>query len=211
VADPLDILVLCVPVTSVAGIFLFASDMRSVPSPCTGEGDLYLLTSLIESKLSKFVLDRLKSTGSDWWEQRVHYPIRKKCAERQEEEKNKITKKEAYLDFMDIKQILRDNWDVFQQPLRLVGFTGSKDKALEWMDRVNELRRMSAHPVKQHVTGFKSSPNDLQFLREVEQRVLQLSLQQFRSCGRRKWPETRNTAIRRRWRLCLTPRDQIAA
>ena len=150
---------------------------RKAADPEQGAADPYPLTRSIESKLSVFLLTRLKSTGSDWWVQRVPEPIRKKCAGRQEEEKNKIPEKEAYLDFVDIKQILRDNWDVFQQPLRSVGFTGSKDKALEWMDRVNGLRRMSAHPVKQHVTGFTLSPDDLQFLEDIDQRLSQLSLQ----------------------------------
>ncbi len=107
--------------------------------------------------------------------QRVREQIRKKCAERQEEEKNELLK-EAYLDLTDIKQILRDNWEVFEQSFRSVGFTGSKDRALDWMDRLNRLRRMSAHPGKQEVTGFHLSPEDLRFLREIEQQVSQLSL-----------------------------------
>jgi hypothetical protein len=108
--------------------------------------------------------------------QRVREPIRKKCAERQEEEKNEFPK-EAYLDLTDIKQILRDNWEVFERSLRSAGFTGSKDKALKWMDRVNKLRRMSAHPVKQHVADFHPSPDDLRFLMDIVQQLSQLLLQ----------------------------------
>lgn len=138
--------------------------------------ELYELTSESEKILIKFLLTRLKSTGSDWWVQRIREPIRKKCAERQEEEKNKHSK-EAYLDLTDIKQVLRDNRGVFEQSLRSAGFTGSKDKALEWMDRLNRLRRMSAHPAKQEVEGFRLSPEDLRFLEEINQKLRKLPLQ----------------------------------
>lgn len=55
---------------------------------------------------------------------------------------------EAYLDFIDLKKIIEksDRWPMFKDVLHipLDGEKGSA-KAVSWMDRVNELRRISAH------------------------------------------------------------------
>jgi DNA sulfur modification protein DndB len=89
--------------------------------------------------------------------------MRVKAYERQQEEvPEKQLELEVYLDFIDKKRIIEknENWNVFKLyfdiPLR-----GEKGyaKNLKWMDRLNELRRVVAHP---HKRAFKV--DDLEFL-----------------------------------------------
>lgn len=70
---------------------------------------------------------------------------------------------EHYLDFIEYKKIVehKENWTVFK-PLFDIPLPGDKGlaKNLRWMDRVNELRRISAHPTESR----KYQLEDLEFL-----------------------------------------------
>lgn len=59
---------------------------------------------------------------------------------------------ETYLDFIDLKKIIesKDRWKLFKPTfdLRLRDAAKGQAKNLEWMDRVNELRRIPAHPAE---------------------------------------------------------------
>src|SRR5207247_7706251 len=63
------------------------------------------LVDSIERTLVQFAVNGLKSGLKDWWTEGIPLPIRSKCAQRCEEEGNKIPKV-AYLDLLDVKTIL---------------------------------------------------------------------------------------------------------
>jgi len=99
--------------------------------------------------------------------------MRVKAYERQQEDAvEKQLELEAYLDFIDKKKIVEKNYDAFKAyfDIPLHGEKGYA-KNLKWMDRLNELRRIVAHP---HKRAFKSE--DLEFLewirKEFEKKLL---------------------------------------
>lgn len=60
-----------------------------------------------------------------------------------EDDKNKRGGKEYYFDLIDYKKIITDNWELFEKSL---GFgKGNKDKRTEWLDFINEKRKIVAH------------------------------------------------------------------
>lgn len=73
---------------------------------------------------------------------------------------------ETYIDFIDLKKIVeaRDGWTLFKGvfDIPLNGVKGQA-KNLEWMDRVNELRRISAHAAD----GRNYKTEDFALLEEV--------------------------------------------
>jgi len=109
----------------------------------------FSLVDRIERSLVDFVVARLKSELTDWWTEGIPLPIRKKCAERAEEEGNKIVK-EAYLDLLDVRTILEKNWRQFETDLAAVGWVGGKAAALAWMIDLNDIRKNVMHPVRRH-------------------------------------------------------------
>lgn len=78
---------------------------------------------------------------------------------------------ETYLDFIDLKKIIenKQNWpdfrDVFDIPE--VGEKG-RAKNLKWMDRINELRRISAHPTRDR--GYKVE--DFEYIEYIHRTLL---------------------------------------
>ena len=76
------------------------------------------------------------------------------------------------MDFIDKKKLVEKNYEAFKTyfDIPLAGEKGYA-KNLKWMDKLNELRRIVAHP---HKRAFKSE--DLEFLewirREFERRLL---------------------------------------
>jgi hypothetical protein len=118
----------------------------------------------IENRVTEIVINHFKKLhGNSYWNYIGTKDMRVKAYERQQEEPpEKQLEIEVYLDFIDKKKIIEknENWGAFKQyfdiPLR-----GEKGyaKNLKWMDRLNELRRIVAHP---HKRAFKSE--DLQFL-----------------------------------------------
>ena len=122
----------------------------------------------IEINLADVVFGILKQSHRDWWTEYVPLTIRQKCAERQEEEKNRLPK-EAYFDLIDLKTAIHKNWTLFESHFRNAKCEGGKDKSLAWMDKLNELRRMVGHPLKKHVSGYSFSEQDQQMLRDCDE------------------------------------------
>jgi hypothetical protein len=129
--------------------------------------------SRIEVNLADFVFGIVKATGEDWWSEHIPLPIRQKCAQRQEEEKCQWPK-EAYLDLVDLKEIMEKQWKLFESYIAAEGYKGGKEKSLAWLDRLNKLRRMFAHQLKKHVAGYEFSQDDEAFLSECDSLVLRL-------------------------------------
>lgn len=69
--------------------------------------------------------------------------------------------KEAYLDLLDYKDIVRQksNWPHFE-PVFNIPLPGEKGKTyyLDWLERLNKLRRIAAHP--SGVRGYDESDYD---------------------------------------------------
>jgi DNA sulfur modification protein DndB len=105
------------------------------------------LIDQIEISLQSNIIDDLKfNLGTEdevWWYEGVPQGIRTKVSNRMEEDKNKRGGKEFYFDLLDYKKIIHDNWEIFEKQY---GFgKGGKDKRTEWLDFINEVRRIVAH------------------------------------------------------------------
>ena len=108
----------------------------------------------VETTLQKITIDALKAEYGDgqdetWWYSGIPESIRKKAAERQEEDQGK-GKKESYLDLVDFRTIAVDKWTLFKD---LLAFDqrGNKRKQTEWIVKLNEMRKIVMHPAKQQV------------------------------------------------------------
>ncbi len=136
----------------------------------------------IENRVTEIVVSYFKKIhGANYWNYVGTKEMRVKAYERQQEDPpEKQLDLDAYLDFIDKKKIIEkaENWPVFKSyfdiPLRNEkGYA----KNLKWMDRLNELRRVVAHP---HKRAFRS--DDLEFLewikRTFEEKLLKATAQQ---------------------------------
>ena len=104
----------------------------------------------IERSLVEFIHKRLQDTlGEDWWTKGIPLPIRKKCADRCEEEGN-LLPKASYLDLLDVQTILRKNWRLFERDWAAAGWSGGKESALSWFSELNDIRKSVMHPVRRH-------------------------------------------------------------
>jgi len=136
----------------------------------------------IESRVTDIVIGYFKKIHGDrYWNYIGTKDMRVKAYERQqEEEPEKQLELEAYLDFIDKKRIIErtDNWATFK-PYFDIPLPNEKGfaKNLKWMDKLNELRRIIAHP---HKRTFKSE--DLSFLEWIktafEERLLSVTAEQ---------------------------------
>lgn len=88
--------------------------------------------------------DRFGIESDAWWYGGVPEAVRTPVTARQEKDRNQRGAKEAYLDFIDYRDIIRDNWQLLG-PVLGFGKSGSKDKRTDWVVRVNELRKIAMH------------------------------------------------------------------
>jgi DNA sulfur modification protein DndB len=122
----------------------------------------------IENRVTEIVINYFKKIhGPHYWNYIGTKEMRVKAYERQQEEPpEKQLELDVYLDFIDKKKIIEksENWSVFK-PYFDIPLQGEKGyaKNLKWMDRLNELRRIVAHP---HKRAFK--PDDLAFLEWIK-------------------------------------------
>lgn len=103
----------------------------------------------IEKMLQRVVIEELKREcgpgDNEWWMVGVPKKVRLKVTQRYEEDDNKRGGKEYYFDLIDYKHIASasQNWPLFDP---ILGFgKGGKEKKLEWLDYVNEKRKLVAH------------------------------------------------------------------
>ena len=135
-----------------------------------------LVIKFIENRVTEIISEYFKKIhGNNYWNYIGTKDMRVKAYERQQElppeEQGDL---EIYLDFIDKKKIVEksDNWSVFKRyfDIPLEGEKGFA-KNLKWMDRLNELRRVVAHPYKR---SFKKDDLDfLEWIRKAfEQKLL---------------------------------------
>lgn len=123
----------------------------------TKEQAFKLIVSL-EQRLQDFIIKALKLEFGDnhedpWWYNGVPVQIRQKATARLEEDQGK-GKKEHYLDLIDFRAIALNNWSLFQDTLAF-GKSGNKEKRTEWMQKLNEMRKVVMHAAKQQTIGFE--------------------------------------------------------
>ncbi len=122
----------------------------------------------IETMLQRAIMEELKRecgpSENEWWMVGVPKNVRKKVSERHEDDDNKRGGREYYFDLIDYKHIAAtpQNWPLFDP---ILGFgKGGKDKKLEWLDYVNEKRKLVAHASAAVVLPVA----DLSRLQEIE-------------------------------------------
>lgn len=120
----------------------------------------------IERNLNKVVLEELRRefgpVESEWWILGVPKTVRKKVTGRFEEDDGMRGSKEFYFDLIDYREIVTNNWQLFE-PILAYGKSGSKDKRTLWMVTVNNTRNIVAHH-----TGKSVSLEDLNQLQEYD-------------------------------------------
>jgi DNA sulfur modification protein DndB len=106
------------------------------------------LINRIERVLYQVVVGALKEEfGAEnevWWYAGVPEFVRTPVTTKQEKDRNQRGAKERYLDFVEYRDIIRQNWLLFG-PILGEGKVGSKDKRTEWIVRVNDLRKIAMH------------------------------------------------------------------
>ena len=122
------------------------SKSRDVPQ----DADLGVLLNRIEILLYEWVLAGLKEKydSDDWWVKGVPQNLRVRCVQRVEEEGKQLPP-EAYLTFIDLRDIVQHNWDIFGSNMEKMVNLSGKRRATEWFVELNELRKIWAHPIKQ--------------------------------------------------------------
>ena len=137
----------------------------------------YGLVARIEVNLGDWVLNRLRESNPNWWLELVPPKIQEKC-QRRESSEGKGIPAHGYLDLIDLKVLIEKNWNLFEFDFKRSGDNAGKSKLLSWLNRLNELRKYIAHSLKQHVSQFQFSTEDLDFLKSCDQRLKTLRLKQ---------------------------------
>ncbi len=134
----------------------------------------YDLYKHIEVNMARTVVEFLQfHNPSKWWQELVPEKVRENCETRMKTEKRNLPP-QAYFMFIELKAVLKNNWQIFATTFSRAGKSGGANKCLEFMDRVNEIRKLVAHPVKEDYSPTKLGQVELQFLTEVSEFVLRL-------------------------------------
>ena len=105
----------------------------------------------IEVLLFEWLIERLKGEYGvdDWWMRGVPVAARTQCATRREQEGRSGTPIEAFLTLIDLRDVVRSNWQLFGQAMQSMTGEHGKDRSTSWIVEVNEVRKLWAHPIKQ--------------------------------------------------------------
>jgi tetratricopeptide (TPR) repeat protein len=124
-----------------------------------------------EKKLHDFLRQRLEEAfgkeETGWWVEGIPQDIRKKCAQRREEDPRRQPVYN-YTDLIDLKDILDRNWRLFEADFQWVkSKVKSKREFLDNLVQLNEIRKPVMHPVR----GGTLTEEDLDFVRRMRQVV----------------------------------------
>jgi hypothetical protein len=141
------------------------------------EPSLSQVWSRAENNLGNFVVSVLAMSfgpsDDQWWPQ-VPLKVRQACASRQQEEIGRGLPLKSFLQILDLKDTIRNNWAICQPYFQAIGLHSGKDKSLDWIDSLNELRRFFAHPLKMELSGYKLPDDDIRKLRDCDGIALRL-------------------------------------
>ena len=104
----------------------------------------------IEILLQTAVISELKQQygpeDSGWWFRGVPAQVRKEVSSRLEEDAGKRGGKENYFDLIHYRSIITFNWQLFGEQLAYGKKNVGKDKGTDWIQEMNECRKVVAHP-----------------------------------------------------------------
>jgi hypothetical protein len=114
------------------------------------KGNLGNALEEIETRLFNWVVQTLnRKFGDRWWNECVPEAIRVECVKRREEERCTDTlPPEAYFSLVDFAQIVKKNWSCCSYVVEAISGEQGKDRATAWISRLNDVRKLWAHPVK---------------------------------------------------------------
>lgn len=96
----------------------------------------------IEDVLRTFVVEELQGQFGEeenhWWP-KVPVAVRISVANRYERDDRKLGNQQAYLEIADLKPIISENWDIYEELLAYG--KGSKVKRLQWLQDIVEIRK----------------------------------------------------------------------
>ncbi len=121
---------------------VFEIDIRKQAKQMTG---IYYLLFCLENSIRKTVLNTLKDKyGANWWTVKVPSTVQKKVTKRQEDEKDTPFSERSnepiyYSDFLDLIEIIENNWIDFSDTFR------SMESIKYTLNALNILRRSIAH------------------------------------------------------------------
>lgn len=125
----------------------------------------HLMDNVIQTLKSKYGTHILESGEVAYWELGIqNRNVKERAYKKQQEEPlEKRLRKEAYLDVLDLKEIVehKNNWPFFEMEFNMAQ-PGEKKKSrhTSWMARFNEIRRIPAHK-----SGLRTySDEDFEFL-----------------------------------------------
>ena len=136
--------------TTASPFTLVTLSARPNPSTRSADDELGSLLTRIEVRLHQWLLSRLEGEfGDQWWTQGVPKSTRLQCVSRMEEEGIPDMPRHAYFTFIDLRDIIRNNWRILGPAMERMAGTNGKDRATQWLVELNEIRKLWAHPVKQ--------------------------------------------------------------
>lgn len=114
----------------------------------------YAIINNVEDLLWPFVYARLTGhftdNPDDWWFEGVPRRVRDRANAEFEEAKGRKSR-ESYVDFEGIRQIVKQNWLLFENELSS-GDSGNKDKKIAWLIELNSIRNDTMHPGGRGIT-----------------------------------------------------------
>jgi DGQHR domain-containing protein len=130
------------------------------------------IVECLETFLQKNIIAELKrefgDEGNEWWTSGVPRPVRVSAAKLQEEDDNSRGAIEYYLNLIDYRKIIQDNWILLEPLFGLGSKNSSKEKRTAWLQSLNEVRKIVAHAS----SGMKVSLEQLDQIRDFQDEIL---------------------------------------
>ena len=131
------------------------------------------LVKELVKRVQTHVIERLKQAygPKDFWDKGIPTKeIKVTAYGKQVEDKDKDLPIETYLDVIDLKKIVEApaNWDLFKDSMsiQLPDERKGQHKYLKWIERLNEVRRIAAHPMNR---TYKDE--DIEFLDLINEQL----------------------------------------
>jgi hypothetical protein len=129
-------------------------------------------TKSVVDRVHNHVVSVLRANwGGDFFDRGIpHKEIKLAAMNKMYDDKEKQMPPETYLDVIELKKIVehQQNWEAFKETLsiQLLDERKGQAKYLKWMERLNEVRRIAAHPF-----GRTYKPDDLDFLEFIDEQL----------------------------------------
>lgn len=122
-----------------------------------------IIVPKIQLFIASDIISTLKKEFGDyengWWLKGIPRSIRLKVAQRREDDPARPALEKSF-DLIDYKQVILDNWTFFGE--KYSKGKGNKKEKMSWMNELNRIRKIVAHPERGRVTI-----DELEFLNEI--------------------------------------------